>query len=240
MLGYSVEDWLSTPNFWLSIVHDEDKVRAAHEAAAIFASGKVGTSTFRWVAKDGRVLWVEAQSSAISDESGHPVGMRGVTMDITERIVAEESRLQLSAIVDSSDDAIIGKTLDGVITSWNRAAERMYGYAAEEVIGQPITIIVSPERRHETAQILEQIGQGVHIAHSETVRVTKTGKPIHVSLSRYACSPVKPSNGVCDVMKFCSSPEKKHRGYSSLRKVQCARFERGRMDASKSFMSNAP
>ncbi len=94
MLGYSVEEWLSTPNFWLSVVHPDDKERAAQEAAAIFASGKGGASRFRWMRKDGREVWVEAQSIVVCDESG-PVGMRGVTMDITAAVEAEKERAQL-------------------------------------------------------------------------------------------------------------------------------------------------
>ncbi|HEV2880111.1 MAG TPA: PAS domain S-box protein [Pyrinomonadaceae bacterium] len=89
MLGYTVEEWLATPNFWLSIVHPEDRERAGREAAAIFASGKVGISRFRWMTKDGRAVWVESQSSVIQEEAGRPVGMRGVTMDISERMRQE-------------------------------------------------------------------------------------------------------------------------------------------------------
>jgi PAS domain S-box-containing protein len=91
MLGYSVEEWLSTPNFWISIVHPEDKQRAAEEAAAIFAGRKGGTIRFRWVAKDRRIVWVESQSVVVCDESENPIGMRGVTMDITERKRAEDA-----------------------------------------------------------------------------------------------------------------------------------------------------
>ena len=94
MLGYSAKEWLSTPNFWLSIVHPDDRDRAAAEATAIFASGKGGTSRFRWLHKDGREVWVEAQSIVVCDESG-PVGMRGVTMDITPAVKAEIERAQL-------------------------------------------------------------------------------------------------------------------------------------------------
>ncbi len=85
MLGYTVEEWLQTPNFWLSIVHPEDRDRAGAEARAIFESREGGTSQFRWVASDGRVVHVESQSRVILDERGRPAGMRGVTMDITER-----------------------------------------------------------------------------------------------------------------------------------------------------------
>jgi PAS domain S-box-containing protein len=94
MLGYSKEEWLSTPNFWLMIVHPDDRERAAAEAAAIFASGKGGTSRFRWMHKEGREVWVEGRSIVVCDESG-PVGMRGVTMDITAAVEAEIERAEL-------------------------------------------------------------------------------------------------------------------------------------------------
>src|SRR3989454_3776341 len=95
MLGYSVNEWLATPNFWLSIVHPEDKEQAARAAAATFAGRKKGANQFRWIAKDGRVLWVEAQSVAVCNEQGEPVGMRGVTMDITEQKLVDEERGKL-------------------------------------------------------------------------------------------------------------------------------------------------
>ena len=94
LLGYSQEEWLSTPNFWLTIVHPKDKERAAREAAAIFESGKGGTSRFRWLRKDGSDVWVEAQSVVVCDDSG-PVGMRGVTMNITAAVQAEIERAEL-------------------------------------------------------------------------------------------------------------------------------------------------
>jgi PAS domain S-box-containing protein len=94
MLGYSQHEWLSTPNFWLQVVHPEDRARAAAEASAIFASGTGGSSRFRWVHKDGHEVWVEAQSIVVSVETG-PLGMRGVTMDITPAVQAEIERADL-------------------------------------------------------------------------------------------------------------------------------------------------
>jgi PAS domain S-box-containing protein len=90
MLGYTGEEWLQTPNFWLSIVHPDDRERAASEAAAIFASSRPGVSRFRWITKLGEALTVEAHSTAIWDEAGSPLGMRGVTMDISERARLQE------------------------------------------------------------------------------------------------------------------------------------------------------
>ncbi len=95
MLGYSEQEWLSTPNFWLAIVHPDDRDKAAREAAAIFASRKGGISRFRWLTKNGGEIWVEAQSVVVCDEGGQPLGMRGVTMDVTPAVQAEQERAQL-------------------------------------------------------------------------------------------------------------------------------------------------
>ena len=106
MLGYSVREWLATPNFWLSIVHPDDRERAAAEAGAIYAAGGDGISEFRWVARDGRVLWVEAHSSVIRDEAGTPIGMRGVTMDITGRKQEADRTARLQAVTAALSRAL--------------------------------------------------------------------------------------------------------------------------------------
>lgn len=120
MLGYSVAEWLATPNFWLSIVHPEDQERAAQEAAEIFAGRRPGTSEFRWLAKDGRARWVEARSAVLCDEFGQPVGMRGVTLDTTDRKRAEWTQRFLAeagAVLASSLDyeATIQRAADLVV-----------------------------------------------------------------------------------------------------------------------------
>lgn len=92
MTGYTREEWLNTPNFWLTIVHPDDRQRAGDEAARIFESGDGGVSEFRWVARGGRVFWVAAYSSVILDESGKPAGMRGVTLDVNDAKLAMEAR----------------------------------------------------------------------------------------------------------------------------------------------------
>jgi PAS domain S-box-containing protein len=104
-----------------------------------------------------------------------------------------EVRARLAAIVESSDDAIISKTLDGIITSWNLGAQKIYGYSAEEVIGKPIDILVPPEYPNEIPQILERLRRGEAINHYETVRVTKDGRRLDISLS---VSPIRDSAGV--------------------------------------------
>ena len=95
MLGYTTQEWLSAPDFWLTIVHPEDRERAALEAADIFRGRTGGTSRFRWVRKDGSIVWVEAQSRVIIDAAGDPVGMRGVTIDISDSIARQAERGEL-------------------------------------------------------------------------------------------------------------------------------------------------
>jgi PAS domain S-box-containing protein len=122
-------------------------------------------------------------------------GEKGVTLifeDITERKMIEEERSFLAAIVESSEDAIIGKTLDGIVTSWNKSAERIYGYTAGEMIGQNVSILVPPDRPNEIPDILRRIKRGEKVKHYETERVRKDGKRFTVSLT---VSPIFDSNG---------------------------------------------
>jgi len=116
----------------------------------------------------------------------------GTQRDITERRAAEEERSRLAAIVESSEDAILSKTVHGTITSWNRAAERLYGYSVEEAVGQSISMIVPPDRPDEVPEILRKVRRGERVEHLETVRVTKEGGHIDVSLT---VSPVMNQEG---------------------------------------------
>src|SRR5829696_3041031 len=116
----------------------------------------------------------------------------GTQRDITERKQAEEVRARLAAIVESSEDAIIGKTLEGTITNWNRGAENIYGYSAQEVLGKPITILAPPDRPNEIPKIHERLRRGEAIKHYETVRVTKDGRLLDISLT---ISPIRDSSG---------------------------------------------
>ncbi len=105
---------------------------------------------------------------------------------------AEESRLRLAAIVESSDDAIVSKDLNGIVTSWNGGAERMFGYKAEEIIGKPITLVIPPELQDDEPVILAKMMRGEKLDHFETVRLTKEGRRIDVSLT---VSPLKDEEG---------------------------------------------
>ena len=117
------------------------------------------------------------------DARGTILGVIGISRDITERKQAEEARARLAAIVESSEDAVLSKNLDGIILTWNRAAETMYGYAAAEIVGRPISLLVPPERGGEASAILEQLKRGERLENHETVRLRKDGTRIDVSLS---------------------------------------------------------
>jgi PAS domain S-box-containing protein len=148
----------------------------------------------RHVCKDGREVIAESRQQLLSDST-----VIEVNRDVTERKQIEadlrqiEQQLRfLASIVQSSDDAIVSKNLDGIITSWNKGAERIFGYAAEEAVGQPITIIIPQDRQDEEHTILTRIRRGERIEHFETVRQRKPGSLIWVSL---IISPVRNAEG---------------------------------------------
>ena len=142
--------------------------------------------------KSGKRLDVSLTISPVRDSKGHIIGASKIARDISDRKQAEQSRNLLAAIVASSDDAIISKNLDGVITSWNKSSERIFGYTAEEAIGQHITLIIPPERRAEESDILARLGRGERVDHFHTVRRRKDGSILDVSLT---ISPVRDSSG---------------------------------------------
>jgi PAS domain S-box-containing protein len=144
------------------------------------------------IARDRTERFIDDSAAPIRDDSGVAVGAVLVFRDVTERRNAEEAQARLAAIVESSQDAIISKTLDGVIRSWNTGAERLFDYPAHEAIGQPITLIIPPDRRDEEFEILARISQGERIEHFETVRVSKQGRLIDISLT---VSPIRDRDG---------------------------------------------
>jgi two-component system cell cycle sensor histidine kinase/response regulator CckA len=187
MLGYSVEEWLQTPNFWLSIVHEDDKERAAREAAARFKSGKGGTSEFRWVARDGRILWVEARSTVVTDKAGNPTGMLGVTMDITHRKHAEEelkqSEERYRELVENAHDIIYTHDLEGNYKSINAAAERVTGYTRDEALRMNITQTVPPEQLETVRQMIARKLAGDRMTAYELEIIAKDGRWIPVEVN---------------------------------------------------------
>jgi len=141
---------------------------------------------------DGTRLWVTSRGEAVCDGGGHPIQLRGTIQNITERKRAEDARFRHAAIVESSDDAIISKDLNGIIQSWNAGAQRLFGFTEAEAAGRPVTILIPPELLDEENKILQRLRAGESIEHYETIRVTKGGKQLNVSLT---ISPIKDSSG---------------------------------------------
>ena len=144
------------------------------------------------VRKDGTSIPIDDSGAPIKSADGSTLGAVLVFRDVSERRKAERSQALLADIVESSDDAIVSKSLDGIIQSWNAGAERIFEYQASEITGKSITLIIPPDRLQEEQTILEKVRRGERIEHFETVRVTKSGKPVPISLT---VSPVRNRNG---------------------------------------------
>src|SRR5262249_30535021 len=138
----------------------------------------------RWLRNYARPVWDGAQARVVR--------IYGAAQDITERKQAEQAQALLASIVESSDDAIIGKTLEGKIISWNKGAQNLYGYSAEEVIGRPISILIPPDRADDFPEIMDRLKRGESVDHYETERIRKDGKKVSVSLT---ISPLKNGAG---------------------------------------------
>jgi len=144
------------------------------------------------IARDGTETPIGDSSAPVRDDDGIVVGGVLVFRDVTARHQSQRANALLAAVVESSDDAIISKTLDGTIVSWNAGAERLFGYTSSEAIGRPITLVIPEDRWEEETGIIERLGRGERVDHFETVRRTKGGRDIHVSLT---ISPIKDESG---------------------------------------------
>jgi PAS domain S-box-containing protein len=182
-----------TPSYeeFLNYIHYEDR-DYVRNAAKIGKKEKPFSIDFKIVLADGEERTVHMQSEVLFNEKNSPVKMRGTVQDITERKKYEEKIRNLANIVESSNDAIITKSLEGTITSWNKGAEQVYGYSAEEVLGKPISILTPSHSDKEPKKFTEMIKQGEKIHHYETSRLRKDEKLIDVSLN---LSPIFDASG---------------------------------------------
>lgn len=171
------------------------------------------------IKKDGTIVYISLTVSPLKDADGRIIGVSKIARDISGRRKADEIQSRLAAIINFSDDAILSKTLDGILTSWNRGAEKIFGYIPEEVIGKHVSILIPPERFDEEPKIIERIRRGESIDHYETVRVRKDGSRIHISLS---VSPVMDSKGniigVSKIARDISDRKKKEEEIIQLNK----------------------
>jgi diguanylate cyclase (GGDEF)-like protein/PAS domain S-box-containing protein len=192
ILGYSMAElYQQRASIWINSIHIDDRQRVKQAREALFDDGRPYDVEFRAQRKNGESFWAHDRAVATHDQNGIRVAT-GLLSDITERKKAEESLLRLASIVEFSEDAMIGKTTEGVITSWNRAAGKMYGYTKTEVLGRNLSFLVIPERREEIRALIERLRAGHSVECFETQRLTKEGSVLDVSLS---VSPIKDASG---------------------------------------------
>jgi len=198
LLGYRSEEYVGRP--MREFIADEQD---AELLPRLLSGEVVRAAPLTLRCKSGSLRHVLISSNALREED-RIVYVRCFMRDVTEerrteRALQEEQRLasevrfRLAAIVESSDDAIVSKRLDGTIQSWNAGAQRLFGYTEEEAVGKPITLIIPPELHDEERQILQRLARGERIDHFETIRVTRGGERLAISLT---VSPVRDSRGV--------------------------------------------
>jgi PAS domain S-box-containing protein len=179
LLGYSRAEFLGKEMWEIGLFSDKEASQKAFRE--VQETGYIRYDNLPLKTIEGK-LWEVDLVSNFYEEEGQQVIQCNIR-DITDRKLAEESRDRLAAIVESSDDAILSKTFEGIVTTWNASAERMYGYTAAEAIGRHISFLIPPESAGELASILVDLQRGGGIKHLETVRVRKDGTIIHVSIS---------------------------------------------------------
>ena len=169
-------------NEYLNYVHPDDRDYVGNAFKGTI-NGKPYEIDHRIILANGEERTVHIRAEVVFNDKNIPIQTKGIVQDITERKKAEEKIQNLANIVESSNDAIITKSLDGIITSWNKGAEAVYGYSAEEMIGKSASILAPPNLADESAKLVEQTKQGKKVQHYKTIRLRKDGKLIDVSLN---------------------------------------------------------
>ena len=177
-----------------SLRHPEDRSRVLDGFQVAIQDGRDSYEVEYRIIRpsDGAVRWIFGRGRVIRDRDGSVLRYAGVDIDVTDRKRAEEAAHRLVSIVESSDDAILSKDLDGVITSWNEGARRLFGYAPEEIVGKPVTLLIPEDRQGEEPGIIGRIRRGQRVDHFETVRRRKDGTLVEISVT---VSPIKDSAG---------------------------------------------
>ncbi len=188
--GYAAHEMIGLS---MSVLLPEDRPGEEIELLALIGRGE-RAEHFETVrrTKSGKLIEVSLTISPINDSFGQPIGASHVARDISDRKWRDQQLRHFASIVESSEDAIISKKLEGTILTWNTAAEKMFGYTPAEAIGATMAFLLPPDRLNEEAEILELIARGERVEHFETVRLTKKGELINVSLT---ISPVRDATG---------------------------------------------
>jgi len=207
---------------WLKLIHPEDAPLAEQTWQEVFKAGEPHAAQYRIRRNDGNYYWHWMRATPVRDPIGKLKKWVATCSEIEEQRQTEQRMRELVAIVESSDDAIIGKTLEGIVTSWNQGAERLFGIRAEEMIGQPISRLISEERLGEETEILARLRRGERVDHFETIRRRKDGTLIDVSVS---ISPILDKDGrVVGASKIARDISEQKRAELDLRESR-RRFE---------------
>jgi PAS domain S-box-containing protein len=181
VLGYAPSE-MGGYDWWYDRVHPEDRELVAVAMARGLASRQPFDVEYRLRRSDGSYCTLVDQAEVETRAGRQVVRVIGTVQDITARKEADEHRARLAAIVEASEDAVVSATLEGVFTSWNRAAERLFGYTAEEAVGAPISLILPEDLLDERRHIVEKLGRGERVETRETIRLTRSGQRIPVSV----------------------------------------------------------
>ncbi|WHZ27868.1 MAG: putative histidine-kinase [Nitrospira sp.] len=177
---------------WKAVHHPDHVDRVVARIQRSWDTGEIWEDTFPLRGRDGQYRWFLSRAVPIRDADGNITRWFGTNTDITDLREAQQAQARLAAIVTYSDDAIISKDLNGIIMSWNRGAERLFGYTEQEAIGRSVTMLMPLERMNEEPEILARIRRGESIEHYETVRRRKDGTLLDISLT---VSPIKDDEG---------------------------------------------
>ena len=198
LYGYSSQDIIGRS---VSLLMPHDRASELHATLARIKDGEAVEhfETIR-VRKDGTAFPVSLTVAPIRDDDGSLVGASGIHHDVTQQRNAFEAAQRMAAIVQSSDDAIIGRDLEGTVTSWNPAAEKMYGYSSQEMVGKSADLLTPKNRRGEAKAIVAKVGAGQPVEHLETTRVRKDGTVFPVSLT---VSPIRDDGTIVGSSMIC-------------------------------------
>ncbi len=218
IFGIKPGEDVSSTDFFFSWFHPEDRERVQE----LFKRSEIQKTDYqedhRIVLPDGTIKHLHVIGHPVLNESGDLIEFVGTAMDVTDRKRGEQASRLLAAVVESSHDAIVSKDLNGIITTWNTGAERLFGYAAEEAVGQNITLIIPPDRRDEERAIIERLTRGERVDHFETVRMRKDGSLLDVALT---ISPMKDAGGrIVGASKLARDITERKRAEEALRQAQ--------------------
>lgn len=195
IFGYAPDEMIGQK--MLRIFPPERHAEEEHILQQIAAGERIEHFKTQRLRKDGRLIDISVTLSPICDDSGRVVAASKIARDITQQVVVEQEIAQYKAMIDGSDDGIISKDRSGVIRTWNKAAERIFGYTAEEAVGQHVRLLFPTERWHEEDKLINTVLAGETVRHFRTTRVTKSGQRIFVSVSLSAIR-----NGAGDILGF--------------------------------------